>query len=101
MDRAVYRQRGLSSVQPECRRPSLHPEGNGKRLSGQPGLDGGKIGWYSNTDQASALPLYRAYNPNAKTGAHNFTVSAAEQKFLTENGWKGEGVAWYGVKLRK
>ena len=60
-----------------------------------------KIGWYSNTDQASALPLYRAYNPNAKTGAHNFTVSAAEQKFLTENGWKGEGVAWYGVKLRK
>lgn len=52
------------------------------------------IGWYSDTKQA--VPLYRAYNPNAKAGSHNYTVNYYEQKNLIKNGWLDEGIAWYG-----
>lgn len=54
------------------------------------------IGWYS--DAKKAVPLYRAYNPNAKAGSHNYTVNYAEQKNLLKHGWRNEGIAWYGIK---
>ena len=53
------------------------------------------IGWYS--DVKKAIPLYRAYNPNAKAGSHNYTVNYAEQKNLLRVGWRDEGIAWYGI----
>ncbi|MGM0110684.1 MucBP domain-containing protein [Enterococcus sp. DIV0187] len=53
------------------------------------------IGWYSDTKKA--IPLYRAYNPNAKAGSHNYTTNYAEQKNLLKVGWRNEGIAWYGV----
>lgn len=54
------------------------------------------IGWYS--DIKMTVPLYRAYNPNAKAGSHNYTVNYAEQKNLLRVGWRDEGIAWYGIK---
>ena len=54
------------------------------------------IGWYS--DKNKTIPLYRAYNPNAKAGSHNYTVSKAEQDHLIKVGWKNENIAWYGSK---
>lgn len=54
------------------------------------------IGWYSDTKKA--VPLYRAYNPNAKAGSHNYTVNYAEQKNLLRVGWRDEGIAWYGIR---
>lgn len=46
------------------------------------------------------IPVYRQYNPNAKTGAHNFTTSKAESDSLVRAGWKDEGIAWYAVKKK-
>lgn len=57
------------------------------------------IGWYS--DQQKGKALYRAYNPNAKSGSHNYTTNLAEQKNLLKVGWKDEGTAWYGVDPNK
>ncbi|MGM0340177.1 MucBP domain-containing protein [Enterococcus sp. AZ007] len=54
------------------------------------------IGWYS--DKSKTIPLYRAYNPNAKAGSHNYTVNKSEQNNLIRVGWKNEGIAWYGAK---
>ncbi|MDR2834524.1 MAG: hypothetical protein LBV67_12505 [Streptococcaceae bacterium] len=51
------------------------------------------IGWYS----GGSVPLYRAYNPNAKAGSHNYTSNKNEQNNLISAGWKNEGIAWYGV----
>lgn len=53
------------------------------------------VGWYS--DKKKTIPLYRAYNPNAKAGSHNYTVNKAEQNNLIRVGWRNEGIAWYGV----
>lgn len=53
------------------------------------------IGWYS--DKNKSIPLYRAYNPNAKAGSHNYTVNNNEQQMLLRAGWRNEGIAWYGV----
>lgn len=53
------------------------------------------VGWYS--DKSKAVPLYRAYNPNAKAGSHNYTVNNNEQQNLLRAGWRNEGIAWYGV----
>ena len=36
-------------------------------------------------------------NPTATTGAHNFTTSNNEHITLIQLGWRGEGIAWYGV----
>ena len=52
------------------------------------------IGWYSSDEKE--IPLYRQYNPNAKTGSHNYTTSKAENDMLVSLGWKEEGIAWYG-----
>lgn len=57
------------------------------------------IGWYS--DQQKGKALYRAYNPNAKAGSHNYTTNLAEQKNLLKVGWKDEGISWYGVDPNK
>lgn len=53
------------------------------------------VGWYSDTKKS--VPLYRAYNPNAKAGFHNYTVNYGEQQNLLKVGWKNEGIAWYGI----
>ncbi|WP_314576554.1 GH25 family lysozyme [Enterococcus gilvus] len=53
------------------------------------------IGWYS--DSKKSIPLYRAYNPNARAGTHNYTVNYNEEKNLVAHGWRNEGIAWYGV----
>ena len=56
--------------------------------------------------QASALtPVrnawhnsYRVYNSRLKRGQHHYTKSAAERDSLVKNnGWKDEGIAWYGL----
>lgn len=54
------------------------------------------VGWYSDTKKA--VPLYRAYNPNAKAGSHNYTANYGEQKNLLKHGWRNEGIGWYGIK---
>ena len=51
------------------------------------------IGWYS--DDAKTKPVYRAYNPNAVTGTHHYTLSKDEMKTLVKAGWKDEGIAFY------
>ena len=53
------------------------------------------IGWYSDDEQG--VPLYRQYNPYARTGAHNYTASGYERDSLVKAGWRDEGVGWYGV----
>ncbi len=56
------------------------------------------IGWYS--DDQEGMALLRLYNPNANggPGAHFYTVSKYEKKFLVQKGWNDEGVGWYGVE---
>lgn len=54
-------------------------------------------GWYS-ADPAAGQPLYRLYNPNAKTGNHHYTRDAIERDALVGMGWKDEGIGWYGLK---
>ncbi|WP_159721331.1 FIVAR domain-containing protein [Enterococcus sp. CSURQ0835] len=61
-----------------------------------------KIGWTGEgesfkSDTAKTVPIYRAYNPNAKAGAHNFTPSKDEQTGLVAKGWDDEGIGFYGV----
>ncbi|MDR2976751.1 MAG: DUF6287 domain-containing protein, partial [Streptococcaceae bacterium] len=53
------------------------------------------VGWQS----GGSVPLYRAYNPNAVSGAHNYTTGLFEQNSLLKAGWKDEGTAWYGVSV--
>jgi hypothetical protein len=53
------------------------------------------VGWYS--DDYQSVPLYRQYNPNAKSGIHNYTASKVENDSLVKAGWKEEGIAWYGL----
>ena len=60
------------------------------------------VGWYS--DDARGTPLYRQFNPNVNpsaprnnSGSHNYTTSKAEHDRLVAIGWKGEGIAWYGM----
>ncbi|MGM0300740.1 hypothetical protein IGI66_000323 [Enterococcus sp. AZ048] len=50
------------------------------------------ISWYSGGTQ----PLYRLYNPNAKTGTHHYTLNTNERDHLKQVGWRYEGIAWYG-----
>ncbi len=54
------------------------------------------VGWYS--DPQLGVPLYRQYNPYAKTGSHNYTTDPSEHAFLCSIGWRDEGEGcWYGV----
>ena len=58
------------------------------------------IAWYS-ADPSVGKPLYRLYNPNAydlgQSGAHHYTMSAAERDKLVSIGWIDEGIGWYGL----
>lgn len=57
------------------------------------------IGWYAAAQNSNgAIPVYRQYNPNAKTGAHNFTTNKNENDYLVKRGWHPEGIAWYALK---
>ena len=49
-------------------------------------------------DPARGVALWREYNPNALAGAHNFTADEREHLALCALGWRGEGIAWYGVR---
>ncbi|GAB2026912.1 Ltp family lipoprotein [Lactovum odontotermitis] len=51
------------------------------------------VSWYS----GGSVPLYRAYNPNAKAGSHNYTANVNEQSNLLSVGWNNEGISWYGI----
>lgn len=42
------------------------------------------IGWYS--DVQKSVKLYRAYNPNAKSGSHNYTTNYGEQLSIVRAG---------------
>ncbi|MGG5369443.1 hypothetical protein [Enterococcus sp. AZ196] len=66
----------------------------------------GKVGWrkegeafksvdINSKDKPIGIPVYRAYNPNAKAGTHNFTINQNEQKYLIKVGWRDEKVAFY------
>ncbi|WP_423788945.1 hypothetical protein [Lactococcus lactis] len=53
----------------------------------------GAIGTVSaQASAASSNPVYRLYNPN--TGEHFYTENFYEQKSLSTNGWRYEGVGW-------
>ena len=52
-------------------------------------------GWFSDVNQA--VPLYRAYNPNAFANNHHYTTDWGEFQMLLSVGWKDEGVGWHGV----
>ena len=62
------------------------------------GWDYEGIGWYS--DEREITPLYRLYNPNAtgdmEPGSHHYTKSKKERDKLISQGWKDEGIGWYG-----
>ncbi len=57
------------------------------------------IGWYSSTHVSSEtgqqIPVYRLFNPNAKTGSHHYTLSETEKDHLVSLGWRYEGIGWY------
>lgn len=50
------------------------------------------VSWYS----GGSKPLYRLYNPNAKSGAHHYTLLQSERNNLIKQGWRNEGTGWYG-----
>ena len=52
-------------------------------------------GWLSDPDKA--VPLYRAYNPNAYANNHHYTTDWGEFQTLLSLGWQDEGIGWYGV----
>ena len=53
-------------------------------------------GWFS--DPNEAVPLYRAYNPNAYANNHHYTLDWGEFQTLLSLGWRDEGVGWHGVR---
>lgn len=55
------------------------------------------ISWYSSTDTTNQVPLYRLFNPNAKTATHHYTLGATEKTNLLALGWLDEGIGWYGI----
>ena len=44
---------------------------------------------------AGILPI----RPNAKAGAHNYTLNSNERDALVRAGWRDEGLAWYALGL--
>jgi hypothetical protein len=52
------------------------------------------IGFYS--DSEKTVPMYRLYNPNARSGYHFFTGSKKERDALVKAGWKDEKIGFYG-----
>ena len=58
---------------------------------------GGKPVFYS----GGKTPVYVAYNPNAQSGAHNFTDSLGEENSLISADWKFKAVAFDAVAQGK
>ena len=58
------------------------------------------IAFYSATKfDTNTIKIYRVYNGRLKRGQHHYTKSAAERDSLVKNnGWKDEGVSFYGYK---
>ncbi|MBR0377753.1 MAG: hypothetical protein IJI04_04980 [Lachnospiraceae bacterium] len=52
------------------------------------------IGFYS--DSEKTVPMYRLYNPNARSGYHFFTGSKGERDGLVKAGWRDENIGFYG-----
>ena len=52
------------------------------------------ISFYSDTEKT--VPMYRLYNPNARSGYHFFTGSKKERDALVKAGWKDEKIGFYG-----
>lgn len=46
-------------------------------------------------DTSQSVPVYRVYNPGARSGSHHYTVNFNEVSALTRRGWNYEGIAWY------
>lgn len=59
-----------------------------------------KAGWHWDNGakpvfySAGTVNLYVAYNPNTKSGAHNYTTNFFEQNSLLKVGWKYGATAW-------
>lgn len=51
------------------------------------------VAWQS----GGSVPVYRLYNPNAKTGTHHYTLNANEKNHLVKVGWRYEGVGFYAT----
>lgn len=45
----------------------------------------------------AAQDMYRLYNPNARSGSHNYTTNGSERDWLVSLGWRDEGLAWYAL----
>ena len=58
------------------------------------------IAFFSATKRdANTIKIYRVYNSRLKRGQHHYTKSAAERDSLVKNnGWKDEGVGFYGFR---
>ncbi|MDH6364193.1 hypothetical protein M2139_001178 [Enterococcus sp. PF1-24] len=69
-------------------------ENESKNLTDQ-GWEFEGVGWFSDQDQA--IPIYRAYNPNAATGTHHYTANQQEIIALIAEGWQAEGIGWYAA----
>ena len=61
------------------------------------------VAFYSaNSEDTNAVPVYRDFNPNAKgPGSHLFTKSKAESNELVSQGWKFEGIGFYGININE
>ena len=59
------------------------------------------VAFYSATAKDSnTIKVYRVYNSRLKRGQHHYTKSAAERDSLVKNnGWKDEGIGFYGYKV--
>lgn len=60
-----------------------------------------KVGWrYEGIawQSGGSIPVYRLYNPNAKTGTHHYTPIVSEKNNLVQHGWKYEGIGFYAEK---
>ena len=53
------------------------------------------VGWVVPVSEGELV--WRQYNSYATTGAHNFTKSEDDYLGLCAIGWRGEGIAWYGI----
>lgn len=59
-----------------------------------------KVGWrYEGISWQSggSTPVYRLYNPNARTGTHHYTLHAYEKDHLVKVGWRYEGIGFYST----
>ena len=61
------------------------------------------IAFYSaNNKDTGTISIYRVYNSRLKRGQHHYTKSATERDSLVKNnGWKDEGVGFYGYSSAK